>query len=157
MNTLPDAVADVFLQAAITALQELVQVAAIPEADIPQSESSPAVIATIELPRAQPGRLSLVLSQSTAASLAARYLPPGTEVTAEMVNDVAGEFANVIAGLAKTMFKGTPYHFRLSTPCVRSAPSLSESLSQESNRALRLSTELGAVWLSIDIPECASA
>ena len=36
-------------------------------------------------------------------------------------DDAAGEFANVIAGQAKTMLKGTVYHFNLSTPQPASA------------------------------------
>ena len=53
-----------------------------------------------------------------------RYLPEGTALTDEMIDDVAGEFANVIAGQAKTILKGTPYHFTLSTPVVTRAASL---------------------------------
>jgi CheY-specific phosphatase CheX len=69
--------------------------------------------------RDPPGTLALVLASDTAANLAARYLPTGTALSSEIIDDVAGEFANVIAGQAKTILKGTPYRFHLSTPEVK--------------------------------------
>ena len=47
MNTLPTEVAEAFRLAAITALQELVQIEAFSEDAIAEPESIPAVIATI--------------------------------------------------------------------------------------------------------------
>jgi CheY-specific phosphatase CheX len=150
MNPLPSAVADAFRLAAITALQELVQVEVFPEDALPEQGSGQAVIATIELLRESPGKLSFVLSESTAAALAARYLPAGITVTAEMVDDVAGEFANVIAGQAKTMLKGTHYHFRQSTPAVTRGKPLYAG-SAEPNHTIRFSTESGTIQLCIDL------
>src|SRR5262249_12958799 len=55
----------------------------------------------------------------TAAVLAGRVF---TEVALcpdeETVRDCMGEFVNVVAGQAKTLLFGTPYHFTLSTPTV---------------------------------------
>jgi CheY-specific phosphatase CheX len=121
MRTLPPEVHEAFTSAAITTLQELVQVQVFSDDPLRQTESitsGPVVIATIRLVRDPPGSMSLVLTADTAAKLAARYLPMGVVPTAEIIDDVAGEFANVIAGQAKTMLKGTHYHFNLSMPTV---------------------------------------
>lgn len=150
MNTLPPEVADAFRLAAITALQELVQLEGQWEDASPEFESNPAVIATMQLlgeSRQRKGRVSLALSATTGAKLAVRYLPPGTATTAEMVDDVAGEFANVIAGQAKTMLKGTPYHFQLTTPTVTRAKS---PFSTTPASAIHFSTELGTICLLIE-------
>lgn len=138
-------VAAAFREAVAIALQELLQIEVIPAES--GQESGPVIIATIELMREPPGRFSLVVSASTAARLAARYLPAGNAISAEMVDDVVGEFANVIAGQAKTMLKGTPYHFKLSTPAVlRIAP-----LMPKPATAIHISTDLGFLQLWIDM------
>jgi CheY-specific phosphatase CheX len=77
-----------------------------------------AVVAVVRLLRREAGTMTLVLPTSTARRLSEAYLPAGTELTDEIINDVAGELANVIAGQAKTILKGTPYHFALSIPDV---------------------------------------
>jgi chemotaxis protein CheX len=67
------------------------------------------------------GYLVLSFCEQTAAMLAQRVL---IEVAAEpdiaMIRDCVGEVLNVIAGQAKTLLHGTPYHFSLSTPIVGS-------------------------------------
>jgi CheY-specific phosphatase CheX len=151
MNTLPPEVANAFRLAAITALQELVQVEVFSEDSPLEFEANASVIATIHLLHEPPGKLLLVLSESTAVALATRYLPAGTEVTTEIVDDVAGEFANVIAGQAKTMLKGTPYHFHQTTPAVTHATSLHERAARKSAQAIHLSAELGAIELLIEL------
>jgi CheY-specific phosphatase CheX len=149
MNTIPPEVTDAFRLAAITAFRELVQVEVL-SADLPpESESAPAVIATIQLLREPPGKLTLVLSECTAAMLATRYLPAETEITAEMSADVAGEFANVIAGQAKTMLKGTPYHFQLTTPAVNRSEFFIEFAASNVGRIINLATGMGAIQLLI--------
>jgi CheY-specific phosphatase CheX len=149
MNVLPAEVADAFRQAAITALQELAQLETVSDGSVLEPVTGAVVIATIHLLRERPGKLELVISENTAAALAVRYLPAGTELTTEMVNDVAGEFANVIAGQAKTMLKGTPYHFRQSTPAVSRAM-LSGVGSTQPAPTVWLATELGTAQLLID-------
>ena len=37
---------------------------------------------------------------------------------AAAVRDCAGELVNVVCGQAKTLLRGTPYHFTLSTPRI---------------------------------------
>jgi len=119
---LPQEVVDAFTSAVLTTLQELVQAeGAIDGGDHLSTEASlaePIVSATIHLVRQGPGMMTLVLPVESAMLLAARYLPAGTRLTDEIVDDVVGEFANVIAGQAKTMLKGSPFHFAMSPPLV---------------------------------------
>lgn len=76
------------------------------------------------LPVASPTVAALVLhfSGQVATALAGRIL---AEVIAEpdeaMTRDCLGELANVVAGQAKALLLGTPYHFTLSTPTVVAA------------------------------------
>jgi CheY-specific phosphatase CheX len=80
------------------------------------------VNATIDLRREPPGRLTCSFPQNVLESLAQRYLPPGTSLTSEILDDTAGEFTNVIAGQAKTMLKGTEHHYAISPPIVNRGP-----------------------------------
>jgi CheY-specific phosphatase CheX len=160
----PTAVLDAFTAATITALHELTQLEAAPEPTLSASQElppGPIVSATIPLRRAVPGRLTLILSATTALELAARYLPDlpdPTELTDELIDDVVGEFANVIAGQAKTILKGTPYHFTLSSPVVtRPQPPARSSLFADVRPAVSLMTELGRVLLLLNLPPCMTA
>ena len=157
----PTEVAKAFQSAAITALQELTQIEAYPESILPAMENMPseeAVLAAIQLLRHVPGTMTLVLTATAASQLAVRYLPHGTQLTEELVNDVAGEFANVITGQAKTILKGTPYHFRISTPVVTRAasPAQLHHLAGASCITL-LASELGRLLLVVDLPTCPNA
>jgi chemotaxis protein CheX len=67
------------------------------------------------------GALVLGFPGRTAAALAGRVLAGVVEGPDEgMVRDCMGEIANVLAGQAKALLLGTPYHFSLSTPTVLS-------------------------------------
>lgn len=70
-----------------------------------------------------PGRaLILSVPGATANALAARVLDgvaPAPE--AGLVRDCIGEIANVIAGQAKALLAGTPYHFTFATPRIATA------------------------------------
>lgn len=160
----PTAVLDAFTSATITALQELTRLEAVTEPTWPASQDlppGPIVSATIALRRAVPGRLTLVLNATTALGLAARYLPDlsdPTELTDDLIDDVVGEFANVIAGQAKTILKGTPYHFTLSSPEVtRPLPPARSSDFADLTPAVSLMTELGQVLLLLNLPPCPDA
>lgn len=139
-------VIEAFTSAAVSALQELTQVEAVVD-EIPALEffeEHPLIAAKVRLVRALPGTMTLVLSEESGLSLASRYLPSGTELTDEMIDDVAGELANVIAGQSKTILKGTPYHFGLSIPTVRRVQGLSQLadvVSQSRAGALRVGAE----------------
>ena len=154
--TLPQEVVIAFSTAAMTALQELIQVEAFADPDIHNPlDSSPGtfVSASLTLKRNVPGTMSLVLTEETASRLAARYLPEGTALNREIVDDVAGEFANVIAGQAKTVLKGTPHHYTISTPVVTRATSVNQLSSAETGGlAASLQSELGRILLFVNLP-----
>jgi CheY-specific phosphatase CheX len=155
MSTLPPEVAEAFTSAAITTLHELVQIDASTKSPGHQAAwkiDGPVVIATIQLVRNPPGSLSLVLASDTAANLASRYIPAGTSLTPEIIDDVVGEFANVIAGLAKTMLKGTPYHFNLSIPVVERFAYWENGTLPDLNMTVRLSGESRDYVLQATMP-----
>ncbi len=65
------------------------------------------------------GSLVLSFPEPTAAAVARRVLADvGAEPDEALVCDCLGEVVNVVAGQAKTLLLGTPYHFHLSTPVV---------------------------------------
>jgi CheY-specific phosphatase CheX len=148
-------VVEAFTAAVITTFEELVQ------CEVMQSEpfmtrTAPAageVSAAIALRRVVPGRVILALSSHALKALATRYLPAETLLTHEILEDLAGEFLNVITGQAKTMLKGTRFHFYLSPPIMGSAadehwPMACEIL------VLPFSTEAGLLALNIQLPPC---
>jgi CheY-specific phosphatase CheX len=156
----PPEVIEAFRSAAVTALQELTQLEASFElvAAAANSESSTLVTATVRLARKVPGTMKLVLTEASASILAARYLPQETQLTAEIVDDVAGEFANVIAGQAKTILKGTPYHYTLTTPIVTRHPPGPQLPTIEPRVLIaRVTFESGSLLLLVDLSECPGA
>jgi CheY-specific phosphatase CheX len=155
--SVPSEVVDAFQSAAITALQELTQIEAYPDPTASQMEpsSGQVVLAAIRLLRPVPGTMTLVLAADTASQLAARYLPHGTRCSDDMIDDVAGEFANVIAGQAKTILKGSRYHFTMSTPVVTRPESRAPSpVAADVKIAASLISELGRVLLLVDLLPC---
>jgi len=153
---LPPEVVNAFTAAAMTALQELIQVEAFADPGLQNSlavSQGPFVSASLTLMRSIPGKMSLVLTEETASRLAALYLPEGTALNREMVDDVAGEFANVIAGQAKTVLKGTPHHYTISTPVVTRAASVIElSSAAAESLAASLQSKLGRILLFVNLP-----
>ena len=156
-SLLPQEVVEAFTTAAITALQELTQTEAYaqPSFQALMADTGNVVLATLRLMRTLPGKLTLILTVETAARLATRYLPPGTTLSEEMVDDVVGEFANVIAGQSKTMLKGTHYHFTLSTPVVTRMASFAH-FTQITTETLvaELACEWGQLLLFVDLCPC---
>ena len=156
MATLPHKVVNAFSAAAMTALQELIQVEAVADPDLqdPLAASPESFVsASLTLMRIIPGTMSLVLSEQTASRLAALYLPEGTVLNREIIDDVAGEFANVIAGQAKTVLKGTPRHYTISTPVVTRAASVNQlSCAVAALLAASLQSQLGRILLFVSLP-----
>lgn len=156
INSPPSVVIEAFTSAAITTLQELISV----EAHFEHCQlggkvktEEPNVVAAICLRREHPGSMQLILAPETASQLAAHYLPTGTVLTEEIIDDVAGEFANVIAGQAKTLLKGTTSHFQLATPVVTRTFEFGASL--DPNKAVLLTlqtTTLGQIRMAIILP-----
>lgn len=153
---LPPEVVEAFSAAAITALQELVQVAADldPAPPPPGADAAACVRAVVRLVRPIPGELTLLLSAETAADLARRYLPQGAPLTEAMTEDVIGEFANVIAGQAKTALQGTPYHFLLSLPRVDRTQTVP---APPAAGAFALWFESGCLRVYLDLAPCENA
>ncbi len=157
-SEIPPEVRAAFTSASITALQELAGLEAFADEPSSIAASLPVevVAASIRLQRPHPGHLALVLSSETASLLATRYLPAGTTLSREIIDDVAGEFANVIAGQAKTILKGTPYHFTLSTPSVV-RETQDSGPAREAFRCLAVTFELGQMLLLVDLESCPGA
>lgn len=154
----PTEVAAVFSASATTALQEMTSLDSFVTSIQPATIPGPFVSASLQLLRPIPGKLTLILRAESAKDLANRYLPPDTVITEELVDDVAGEFANVIAGQAKTILKGTPYHFSLSTPEVTHTElCVTATDTSERTLAVELDSEIGPMLLRIDLPPCPNA
>lgn len=115
---LPAEVIEALVGATTVAMEELCQTPVIPGAAYRAGSlpSDAELVATIELKRAVPGWLAVGFPRTTARTLAQRYLSDSPQPDDGLMLDAVGEFANVIAGQIKTMLKGTPYHFRLTTP-----------------------------------------
>lgn len=158
---LPTEVIESFATAAQTALLELTQFESFPGDASPEiaiDTEGEFITAAVRLQRATPGVMTLILPVATASQLAARYLPAGTELSADIIDDVVGEFANVIAGQAKTMLKGTPFHFTLSTPAVsRATGSALRPAATAKQLAVVLEFEAGRLLLLVDLPACPGA
>jgi CheY-specific phosphatase CheX len=151
----PEIAAEAFATGAMVALQEQLQwefqIQPIPAAF--PNPGDEFVEARIRLIRPAMGNLVLSIPEEAAAILAARYLPPGTEITKTLADDVAGELANVIAGQAKTMLKGTPWHFLLSTPAVNRVPTPNPPPERQTcYRCWRIASEAGAFILEVEFP-----
>ena len=153
---IPPEVAAAFPTAGLTALQELVQTEALVEDDAAVAQLSEYLVtATVQLLRTVPGTMSLVLSSTAASCLAARYLPAGTALTSALIDDVVGGIRHVIAGQAKTMLKGTPHHFTMSTPVVTRAAGLAPFAAAASLVAT-LDSELGPISIYVNLPPSAN-
>jgi CheY-specific phosphatase CheX len=109
------------------------------------------VNATIDLRREPPGRLTCSFPQDVLESLAQRYLPPGTSLTSEILDDTAGEFTNVIAGQAKTMLKGTEYHYLISPPIVNRGTTPMSDRSQCDYLLLIFDTHAGTISVNFSL------
>lgn len=122
----PPVVFDAFQSAALTVFQELAQFEPFPEFDTDAAVDAPGpwIAATLTLRREPAGRFTLLLHVDAATELARRFLPPNVAPEGDIVDDVVAEFANVIAGQAKTLLKGTPQHFLIVPPVVARAESL---------------------------------
>ena len=151
----PLEVIEAFNNGAITALQEMMQIGAYATTPPTAAFSDCTVSATIRLLRANPGILNILLPLTTAMQLAAHYLPTGTILTDEIINDVAGELANMVAGQAKTMLKHTPYHFTLTTPDVIRAAKFKPPHS--ATVVSSIISDIGHLLIVVDLSPCPGA
>lgn len=68
------------------------------------------------------GEAGLIISlpEGTATELTRRILTDAApEAVADLIGDCVGEVANVVAGQAKALLVGNPWHFTLSPPSAR--------------------------------------
>ena len=153
----PDVLA-AFTAAGLTALLELIQVEGVVDSDLSDVLAQlpgGACYRQCGAKREVLGTMFLVLPKQVASQIASRYLPPGTMLSDALIDDVAGEFANVITGQAKTILKGTPYHFAMSMPQVsRSAAAPSLNFTEPSTVMISISSELGPLMLHVNLPCC---
>jgi chemotaxis protein CheX len=116
-----DRLAEPLVAAACLALRECAGTEAVVRAVSWQtfSQTRADVTAVLRLRGASEGALTLSCPLPTAAALAGRMLNEVAQDPDEaLVRDCLGELANVIAGQAKALLAGTPYHFAFSTPSV---------------------------------------
>jgi chemotaxis protein CheX len=109
------------------------------------------VNASLELTGASKSILVLSFQKSTAHALARRLLAgAGTTVDEELVADCIAELANVIAGQAKTLLVGTPFHFTLGTPTVlRGVPDESPARGRQRCLVVDFTSDLGEFALQL--------
>ena len=119
----PDEFVEAFAAAVLFALREMAGVEAVVADSGPAAGADdPAAVCAIVRLAGSGGDGCAVLSlpDETATNLARKILAGTSGVlTPDLIRDGMGEVANVIAGQAKTLLVGTPYHFTLSTPEIR--------------------------------------
>lgn len=183
-RSIPEPVYQAFASSAETTFRELVQLettvvpvtlatpddldSVIQDHGTPSDRDRVLIRAVLELQQPTAGLLNLVATTRTLRLLAQHYLPPESTISEEIIEDIAAEFANVIAGQAKTALKGTAFHFQLSTPTaqmnsdraqiwkdlmseftVASATATPATIS-----ALLVQSELGSFLLTIRLTPC---
>ncbi len=118
---MPSEVVDAFVTAVGTALREMAGVESFPLGVRPAKSEDDfgALSAVLQLTAGAEGCFVLSMPITTADALARRVLAEVMpEPAPDMVRDCLGEVANVVAGQAKSLLAGTPYHFLLATPTV---------------------------------------
>ena len=116
-----DQVVEPFSAAACLALREFAGTEASVRAAYRQTPAPTLddLTAVIRLTSAAAGALAVSCPRPTAAALAGRILTGVTQEPDEaLVRDCLGELANVVAGQAKALLAGMPYHFTYSPPLV---------------------------------------
>lgn len=101
-----------------------------------------------------PGWVILSLPRGTADALARRVLADVGEPDDGMVRDCAAELLNVIAGQAKSLVFGTPFHFTLSTPAALAAGPAGGWVSRA---VVRFESDAGPFTLHLLPPRAAGA
>jgi len=77
------------------------------------------ISAVLGLTSTNEGCLVLSFPERTAADLARRILAGvSVDLDEQLIRDCVGEIGNVVAGQAKALLAGTPYHFAFSLPRV---------------------------------------
>jgi chemotaxis protein CheX len=117
-----DPLREAFIAAVYMAIGEMAGVQVFARSVCPNEFDEPTgvISAVLALKSAAVSALILRFPAPTAAALASRILVGATsEVSADLVQDCVGEIANVVAGQAKALLAGTPYHFVFTVPEVK--------------------------------------
>jgi chemotaxis protein CheX len=118
---LRDSLLAAFIEAACLTLREWAGTEAVVR-DVcrtPQPRTLGDVSAVLGLASDREGALVLSFPARIAAALAVRALDGAAgEPGEDLIGDCMGEIANVVAGQAKALLGGTPYHFTLSLPTI---------------------------------------
>lgn len=144
-----DAVRDAFAEAVAVALREMAGVEAAHTETRRDVGGAPWGEAAALIRLLTPARGAMVVSMSaaTASALTARVLADAAPAPdAAMIADCLGEVANVIAGQAKTLLNGTPFHFTIATPTAVRGAAAGEAWTR-----LTFQTELGAVTVFVEL------
>lgn len=146
----PDELTAPFAEAVVVALREMAAVAAGPCDSWGGAPGELAAVVPVAT-AAGPGFVALHFSATGANELARRVLAAaglgdGDDAT---LNDCLGEVANVVAGQAKTLLHGTPYHFTLATPSVVSGGAAPEG---DETLVLTFDSEVGRFTLRAHLP-----
>jgi CheY-specific phosphatase CheX len=113
----PNTLIEAFTTAVATTLWEMAGVEAVARDTGRAGGEEPEDVSTVlGLGADTPGWVILSLPRATAAALAMRVLAGVGKPDEPLIRDCAAEVLNVIAGQAKALTFGTPYHFTLSTP-----------------------------------------
>jgi chemotaxis protein CheX len=142
-----------FIEATRAALAEMASIEVVVRAavrtDLPQALGDVSVV--VQLSSATEGHLVLGFPHRTAAALTERVLIGALkELDEGLVRDCVGEIANVVAGQAKSLLAGTPYHFSFSLPRV--VMGSAAELGLHPNRdclVVTLSTDLGDLAMQL--------
>ncbi len=150
--TVPAEVLEAFTAATLTAFEELTRTPLAPGEPDGDWTGPPAdwVVAEIALLRTVEGRLWLAFPRPVLETLAGRFLAHEPQPSPDLVEDAAGEFANVIAGQTKTMLQGTPYHFNISTPQI--GPWRATPADEDIRLALPFDSDTGRFVVAISLP-----
>lgn len=96
------------------------------------------------------GGFALAATEPAARALARHVLGDACpDPDAGIVRDCLGEVVNVIAGQAKTLLYGTPFHFTLGTPTVTDG---APELAARDRLRLTFASDLGEFALHVALP-----
>jgi chemotaxis protein CheX len=144
--------ADPLITAVRQTLRDMVETEAIVRCVYQRETPTPLgdISALLKISATLEGVLILSFSMTTAEAMARRvFAEVGTELHAALIQDCMGEIANVVAGQAKALLGGTPYHFVFSSPNVTLGShdlALSEKMS---SLVIAFESDLGGLALQL--------
>jgi CheY-specific phosphatase CheX len=153
-DALQDTIVEAFIAATRDAIGEMantnITVGAVHRKAIPNPPGD--VVALVGLRSATEAWFALAFPKQTVKELAERMLR-GTapKIDDDLIQDCAGEIANVVTGQAKALLGDSPLHFSSSIPKVMSANELPPTLGPAC-RVVEFISELGPLALHLFLP-----